>query len=489
MAAVMSLPQATWSTAYNRFGFGARRLGAPLAGDPREAIEVELSEPAAGQIRNAELPSTPQALVTLYEYSASQADERARADALRSAGVAMPTPTTAALMLSPPVSESIMDSKDARPQKPAPNPVVRIYLAEAKARLDAACGAPIGFVERLVAFWSNHFCVSASKGQNVRITAGAFEREAIRPFVLGRFVDMLQAVERHPAMQHYLDNAQSVGPNSRAGQNAKRGLNENLAREILELHTLGVNGGYTQADVTEFARVLTGWTVVGREGNLGEPGAFVFNANAHEAGPRDLLGRHYDQDGRAQGEAVLADLAASPATARHISEKFARAFVADSPSPTIVGRLAEVFRKTGGDLGAMAHALVADKDAWSAPPTQLRDPWQMLVAAYRALGLDHSDANRVVHAMTLLGMPLWTPGGPNGFPDATDAWLSPEGVKTRVEIANMLGRLTKEAPRPRDLLERILPDAAESTREAVLRAESGPQAYALMILSPEFQRR
>jgi len=485
----MSLPEAAWSTAYNRFGYGARGLWAPLAGGPRETIEAELKEPAAGQIRHTELPSTSQALVTLYEYAASQADERARADALRPANVAMPTPTTAALMLAPAASASMADTKSAGSQKPAPNPVQRIFLAEAKARLDAACAAPVGYVERLVAFWSNHFCVSASKGQNVRITAGAFEREAIRPFVLGRFADMLQAVERHPAMQYYLDNAQSVGPTSRAGQNAKRGLNENLAREILELHTLGVNGGYTQADVTELAQVLTGWTVVGRDGKRGEPGAFVFNADAHEGGQRDLLGRRYGQEGLAQGDAVLADLAASPATARHISEKLARAFVADSPSPSLVGRLAEVFRKTGGDLGAMARALLADKDVWSAPPTKLRDPWQMLVAANRALGLDHSDPNRVVHAMSLLGMPLWTPGGPNGFPDATEAWLSAEGIKTRVEIANMLGRLAKETPPPRDLLERVLPDAAEPTREAVLRAESGPQAYALMILSPEFQRR
>jgi uncharacterized protein (DUF1800 family) len=135
----------------------------------------------------------------------------------------------------------------------------------------------------------------------------------------------------------------------------------------------------------------------------------------------------------------------------------------------------------------MARALLADNDAWTAPPTKLRDPWQMLVAACRALGLDPSD--RVVRAMTQLGMPLWAPDGPNGFSDAIEAWLSPEGIKTRVEVASMLGRLAKEAPPPRDLLERVLPGAAESTREAVLRAESGPQAYALMILSPEFQRR
>jgi len=484
----MSLYKAAWTTAFNRFGYGARGLQTPLAGDPREAIEAELADPLAGRIRGADLPSSAQALMTRYAIAESQAEERAKAEALRAAGVAMPSPTAAAAMIAPPQNEPFMDPKSAAAQRPPPSPIARVYLAEARARLDAACAAQVGYVERLVAFWSNHFCVSA-RMVTVRITAGAFEREAIRPFVLGRFVDMLKAVERHPAMLFYLDNAQSIGPNSRAGRNARRGLNENLAREILELHTLGVDGGYNQADVTEFARVLTGWTVVGGEGKLGAPGAFVFNANAHEPGERSLLGRSYAPEGLAQGEAALADLAEASATAKHIATKFARAFVSDSPSPSLVTRLTEVFLRTRGDLGALARALVSDDEAWSAPPTKLRDPWQMLAASYRALGLDRDNANRIVYSLTLLGMPLWSPGGPNGFPDTTEAWLSPEGVKTRVEVATMLGRLAKDAPPPRELLDRVLPEASDATREAVLRAESAPQAYALLILAPEFQRR
>ena len=168
----------------------------------------------------------------------------------------------------------------------------------------------------------------------------------------GRFADMLRAVEQHPAMLNFLDNAQSVGPDSRAGQNRKRGLNENLAREILELHTMGVGSGYSQTDVTRLAQVLTGWTIVGREGKLGEPGAFAFNPNAHEPGAVTLLGRVYGQDGLAQGEAALADIARQGATAAHIARKFARHFVADDPDPALVARLAEVFRGSDGDLGA-----------------------------------------------------------------------------------------------------------------------------------------
>ena len=340
--------------------------------------------------------------------------------------------------------------------------MLRIYLAEAHARLEAACEAPVGFVERLVAFWSNHFCISAAKGQIVRITAGAFEREAIRPFVLGRFVDMLQAVERHPAMLHFLDNVQSVGPNSRAGQNSKRGLNENLAREILELHTLGVDGGYTQTDVTEFARVLTGWTVVGREGKLGEPGAFVFNANAHEGGERNLLGRRYPKRVSHRARPCWPT---SPVRRRRpdISRESLRGrSLPTCPPAPLVDRLTEVFRqdrRRPRRIGAGAGD--RRRGAWSAPPTKLRDPWQMLVAAYRALALDPCRArSSVVRALTLLGMPLWTPAGPNGFPDVTDAWLSPEGVKTRVESPSRSASLAKEAPRPRDLLDRVLPDAS-----------------------------
>ncbi len=453
----MSVPTAKWSTAFARFGLGALGKAGPRAGDPREALEAELEAPGAGAIAGPGLKSGAEAMATFLELSAegSQAQK------------GEPNPK--------------MEAK--------PSPIAAIFHEEASARIASACAVEIGFVERLVAFWSNHFCVSAAKGLSVRAVAGAYEREAIRPHVLRRFADMLQAAERHPAMLAYLDNVQSIGPSSRQGQRAAKGLNENFGREILELHTLGVDGGYAQGDVTELARALTGWTVVGRDGKLGAPGDFAFDANAHEGGARTLLGRPYPQEGLAQGEAALTDLARAPATARHIATKFARAFVADAPPAGLVARLTDVFVNTQGDLGALARALIADEEAWSAPATKMRDPWQMMIAAWRALGLDPSQPNRILSSMTLLGMPLWSPGGPNGFPDSADAWASPEGIKTRVQIAAGLGRIAKDAPAPRELIDRVLPDAAEMTRETVLRAETRPQAYALMILSPEFQRR
>ena len=190
---------------------------------------------------------------------------------------------------------------NAKPPPQPPNVIQKTFRAEALARIQRATMADCGFIERLVAFWSNHFCISANKGGLARMWAGSFEREAIRPLVLGRFADMLKAVEQHPAMLFFLDNQQSLGPDSRAGINRKRGLNENLAREIMELHTLGVDGGYTQDDVTSLARIITGWTFAGRQGQLGTPGTFVFNANAHQPGPQRVLGKTYDAERRGAG--------------------------------------------------------------------------------------------------------------------------------------------------------------------------------------------
>jgi uncharacterized protein (DUF1800 family) len=291
-------------------------------------------------------------------------------------------------------------------------------------------------------------------------------------------------------MLNFLDNAQSIGPDSKAGQNRNRGLNENLAREILELHTMGVGSGYSQNDVTQLARIITGWTIVGREGKLGEPGSFAFNANAHEPGPAILLGRVYAQEGLAQGEAALADIARQAAVATHIARKFARHFVADDPDPALVGRLAKTFRDSEGDLGALAQALVKDEAAWSAPPTKIRNPWEIVVAAQRAFNRPVGDAGPALNAMNLLGMPLWQPGGPNGFSDDTTAWASPEGLKMRLELAAQFARQTKDAPNPVSLLDDILgPGVSGETRDTVTRAESREQAFALLIMSPEFQRR
>src|SRR5437868_8414655 len=346
--------------ALNRFGFGARGAAGDLvnaASDPRGFVQAELNRPNAALLEVPGLQSTPALAEAAFAYQAQLKQAREMA-----AKAPSKTPedgnANAAMAASEPTQPNAVTSQ------PQPlNIIQKTYRAEALARLQRAVIADCGLVERLVAFWSNHFCISASKGPLARMWAGAFEREAIRPHVLGRFADMLKAVEQHPAMLFFLDNQQSLGPDSRAGQTRKRGLNENLAREILELHTLGVGGGYSQQDVTSLARIITGWTFAGRQGQLGTPGSFVFNANAHQPGPQALLGKTYEAGGVAQGEAALADIARNPATATFIATKFVRHFVADEPPPALVARLQEVFGKSGGDLKALTLALVDSGEA------------------------------------------------------------------------------------------------------------------------------
>lgn len=366
---------------------------------------------------------------------------------------------------------------------------VRLYRAEALARLQLAMNEPTGFAERLVWFWASHFAVSITKGGPVRATAGAFEREAIRPHVLGRFADMLLAVESHPTMLFYLDNQQSVGPNSGTGLRRGRGLNENLAREILELHTLGVDHVFNQADVTSLARILTGWTIVGPQEDLGKPGTFAFKDRWHEPGTHALLGKRYPEAGLDQGRAALLDLARHPATVWHVAQKLARHFVADDPPPTLVAQLAMRFRDTDGDLAAVALALLDAPEAWSLEAKKMRSPQEFLVAALRLLDAKPDNPNAYLDSLAALGQPLWGPPGPNGFADTAAQWISPEGVKTRLDVAARIGQEAGEVD-PTALLDAALgPLASTETRQAVSRAESRPQAVALLLMSPEFQRR
>jgi len=385
------------------------------------------------------------------------------------------------------------DAMQPNAPKPPPqqlNIIQKTFRAEALARLQRAGVADCGFAERLVVFWSNHFCISANKGGLARMWAGSFEREAIRPHVFGRFGDMLKAVEQHPAMLFFLDNQQSLGPDSRAGQNRNRGLNENLAREIMELHTLGVGGGYSQDDVTSLARIITGWTFAGRQGKLGAPGVFVFNANAHEPGPQRLLGQLYEDNGVAQGEAALGFIARHPSTAKFIATKFARHFVSDDPPPALVARLRDVFSKTDGDLKALSIALLDSDEAWQAPPTKLRSPYEFVVATGRLLSQMPQDPSRYLGGLNLLGQPLWSPAGPNGFADTNAAWAAPEGMKLRLDISAQVASKLADNVDPRDLLELAVADAASpETRRTIERAESRQQALALLLMSPEFQRR
>jgi len=508
--------------ALNRFGFGVRGGASGdlinAASDPRGFVKAELNRPTAAMLEMPGLQSTPALAQAVFAYQ--EEVKVARETAAKAGAGTSETPPQATdpkaqqrnlslgnaaseMSDKPPATETpekggaaaptksadAMQPNAAKPPAPPLNVIQKTYRAEALARLQRAMIADCGFAERLVTFWSNHFCISADKGELARIWAGSFEREAIRPHVLGRFGNMLKAVEQHPAMLFFLDNQQSLGPDSRAGQNRKRGLNENLAREIMELHTLGVSGGYAQADVTSLARIITGWTFAGRQGQLGTPGTFVFNANAHQPGTQPLLGKTYADTGVAQGEAALADIARHPSTAKFIATKFARHFVADDPPPVLVARLQEAFRKSDGDLGVLATTLLDSDEAWKAPRTKIRSPYEYLVATGRLLAQIPDDPSRYLGGLNLLGQPLWSPSGPNGFPDTNAAWAAPEGMKLRLDIAAQVASRIGDND-PRNLLELAAADAASpETRRTIERAESRQQALALLLMSPEFQRR
>ena len=360
------------------------------------------------------------------------------------------------------------------------------YLREAVARTLTQIEAESPFRERLVAFWSNHFTVSVQRPTLLGL-AGAFEREAIRPNVTGKFRDMLIAATRHPAMLVYFDNALSVGPNSIAGSRRGRGLNENLAREILELHTVGVSGGYTQDDVREFARILTGWSL-GRTED-GDAGHYKFQRLIHEPGDKVLLGMRYAEAGEDEGVAALTALARHPATATHIALKFARHFVADQPPAAVVSRLAQLFRDSDGDLAALSRAVIDTPEAWANPLAKVKTPNEFVVSALRATGFA-GDPERLVGSLRVLGQAPFAAPSPAGWPDIAEQWIGPESVLRRAEWAMAVALRAERAHRPDAFFATTIgPVADAATGAAIAGAPTAAEGLALVLASAEFQRR
>jgi len=500
-------PQTQAALALHRFGFGPPAEAiARIASDPRGALLAELERPGAGAIGDPDLLTSAEAAQAGRDFRqvrkaarlAQNIEREADQQAARNAAQAAARNTSKAAADAPPGPDMSPgpDMKAGAETKPAtaatrdPGPGIpqQIFLEEAKARLSAAAGADIGFAERLVWFWSNHFCISAAKGGGVAQLAGAYEREAIRPHVLGHFGDMLLAVETHPAMLLYLDNARSIGPNSPAGRAGGKGLNENLAREILELHTLGVRTVYSQADVTRFADVITGWTIVPPRADLPHAGEFTFNPRMHEPAAEKVIDKVYPDTGFEQGRAVLQALARHPATARHVAAKLARHFVADDPPLALVDKLSKRFLDTQGNLKEMAKMLVAAPESWAAAPRKLKRPGEWMIGMLRAANSDPPDVRPIMQAQNLLGEPLWRPPAPNGFADKDEAWI--DGMAQRLDIATQAARRFGNQIDPKAVLDQALgPLASADTRQTINRAESRPQALALLFMAPEFQRR
>jgi uncharacterized protein (DUF1800 family) len=452
--------------AANRFGLGARPGElASIGGDGRDWLRAQLTgEPPA--ITDAQLASSAQVLGQAFALQREiQQARRAGADV----------------------------------QQKLPQLLKPIYMGEATARFRQAVMTERPFVERLTQFWSNHFAVSVDK-QFMPGLAGSFEREAIRPHVLGNFGDLLVAAETHPAMLLYLDNHLSVGPQSpaaiRAGLrrrgNRTIGINENLGREILELHTLGVGGGYTQADVTSFATVITGWSVGGGNGLFasGPPGRFVFRPETHEPGTKTVLRRAYPDSGYRQGLEVLNDLAQHPATARHLATKLVRHFIADDPPPAAVERLAQAFTEFGGDLPSVYRALLDSREAWEQPLAKYKTPGDFIVSSYRGLSLPVDAAHAPLAPFELLGQRTWQPGSPAGWPDKSADWDGASALLKRIEWADAVGGRLGSRRDAAGLAPQLLgANLTDATGTAIARAASAQQALTLLLSSPEFMRR
>jgi uncharacterized protein (DUF1800 family) len=481
--------------ALNGFGLGARAGESQRIGDPRGWLRAQLQGNAA--VLRAPAEAEPDAIADTVR-------------AFRAIGQA--------------------DSPEARQaRQQARRALVGIAGAESRAALTERVTTGRPFVERLVAFWSNHLCISVGAKILVAPLAGSYEREAVRPHVLGRFEDMLLASAKHPAMLVYLDNMQSIGPKSqgaqfgrgrgRGGQQA-RGLNENYARELLELHTLGVDGGYTQQDVQELAKILTGWTVGGLaraqqmrparpSTRLGAGGrrpargramaeqadadgriGFAFQELLHEPGAKTVLGVRYAEGGVGEGERAIRALVRHPSTARFLAAKLVRHFVSDEPPASAVDRIARVFRDTEGDLHAVSAALIELPEAWTENARKIRTPQDWLVAVLRAF-----DAREVSEAsmpvLRQLRHPFWSPQAPKGFGDTTQEWADPDSLLNRAELARTIARrIRSQRIDPRMLLD-VVDVAAGDPLRAFLADNTiaADERIALALAGPAFQWR
>lgn len=377
---------------------------------------------------------------------------------------------------APEKTERNQDKKDAR------RAAHDLYLEQCAIRFTAQVQSKQPFIERLVMFWSNHFTVSAQKHPIVSLV-NACEAEAVRPHVTGNFADMLIAVTRHPAMLIYLDNAQSIGPSTGAGTKKGKGLNENLAREILELHTLGAGGGYTQADVIALAKIITGWSIDR------ETGSYAYHAKMHEPGPKTLLGKTFADQGENEGLQALRMIAMHPSTAKHLATKLARHFIADDPPPAAVQKLADVYLRSGGNLTQVYTALIDMEEPWQAAQSKMKTPYEFALSTCRLTGVTF-DARALQRGLQALNYTPFNASSPAGEADTAVAWVSPDSVMKRIEWAKVFAKNHPPATDPSTLAQQVFGPVLRKETAFIIKGAASPQdGLAFLLASPEFQRR
>lgn len=475
--------------AMNRFGYGADRKSVKALSNSKTLQDAQTW--LIKQLYDYDLPASEwtsaMAIEGQYYYSKSKSEAKK---------IEMQSVDT--INVSGKSSANIMSMQNFKKSR-------RSYIESARNLAQQTALANINSKQplqaRLLDFFSNHFSVSRA---NLIITllTPTLEVEAIAPALTGHFSEMLQAVTQHPAMLVYLNNERSTGPNSKMGLRRRKnnrpnanGLNENLAREILELHTLGVGSGYAQNDVVELAKAITGWGVgsIRRD----EAPKFKYRAQENEPGTRTVLGKKYRRPnagkGNAQGLAILHDLAQHPATAKHVSYKLAKHFISDNPSQSLVQNMQKTWLKTNGHIPSVVETLIKHEDSWQMQSQKLKSPREFVISACRACGVKKPAPN-LYETLEILGHGLFNAGSPAGYPDDQQAWLGASALNSRIEWANHFASVIAKRQgikgEPTALANFALgPLLTSNTLEYLKRAESKQQALALMLMSPDFQRR
>jgi uncharacterized protein (DUF1800 family) len=499
----MSLPsdhEIAGAVAVSRFGLGARpgELAVAVA-DPKGWLKAQIDRQGADHPPGL-LPNSQDRFLAYLAARADAQSLKREAAAVAEQESMTTTPGAMSQMSETAASGQGMVAAAAMGQSPldrlkaerraAQKPLRDGIAAEILARAQLAATTPAPFRERWALFWFNHFTVSTAKPA-AAVLVGPFEREAIRPHVFGRFEDLLYASSTHPAMLMYLDQERSTGPDSAGGLRRNAGLNENLAREIMELHTVGADSGYTQTDVTEFARALTGYSIgIQRDGET-LAGRALYRPQLHEPSARTVMGRRYPDTGSSQARAILADLAASPHTADHVARKLAIHFVADNPPPALVARLRSAYLDSGGDLAVVATALIDAPEAWGPASTKFKRPYEFVISSYRIAGAAPTDPDReLIQPLTTMGERPMAAPQPNGWSEQASDWTAPDAIVKRLNWSAAFAAAHAPPEAPIQLADAALgARLTPPTRLAVMRAESRPEAMTLVLMSPEFQRR